>query len=68
MLSQFWAFSPGRGADEDIENLSVGWHLVEARAGVGGNKVDWVRYVALNCPIPPRIIEILEQVDRKIGR
>ncbi len=48
--------------------LGVSEHLVDAKTEAGDSKVDWVRWVAINRPIPPRIAELLDLIDRRLGR
>ncbi len=69
ILSRVGVFTPVEGADQEIEALpGVREYLDEAKAEVSGGKVDRVRWVALNRPIPLRIAEVLDLIDRRIGR
>jgi predicted ATPase len=69
ILSRFGVITPVTAAGQETEDLpGVAEHLAEAKGEVGGGKVDQVHWVALNRPIPPRIEELLELIDHRIGR
>ncbi len=69
ILSRVGVFTPVGAADQEIEALpGVHEYLEHAKTEVGSSKVDRVRWVALNRPIPPRIAELLDLIDQRIGR